>query len=77
MKVVDELDEELLLVDLIADVEDDTQLAAETRPLILGGVVGPDIAHAANGFRDSVRKAADLPDPLLAERIHLRLQLRE
>src|SRR5690606_2654538 len=74
-EVVDELDEELLLVDLVANVEDDAELLAEARALVLRGVVGPDVAHAGDRLRDAVGEAAHLAHALLAQLVHLSLQL--
>ena len=74
-EVVEELDEELLLVDLVADLVDHAEIAAEPRALVLGRVVGANVAHAGDGLPDPFRQVADLTDPQLAERVDLPLQL--
>ena len=48
---------------------------AEARALVLGRVVGADVAHASDGFRNAIGEAAHLPHPRLAEQVHLALQL--
>jgi len=58
-----------------ANVEDDAQLLGEAGALILGGVVGADIAHTLGGFANTFSQAPHLAHPCLAQLINLTLKL--
>ena len=74
-EVVQEFDEELLAIDVVADPEDPIEVLAEGGELRLVGVIGVHILDDAGHFADALRQAAHLAHPGEAEQIDLALQL--
>src|SRR5262249_3193785 len=76
-QVVEELREEFALINLEADVINATQDVRKVSELQLDCIVSLDLDDARCGFLDLVGNNADRAHPLLAELVHLELQLRD
>ena len=76
-EIIEKFDEELLVVDAVADIEDTAEHFRETRHFVARRVVGANFLGQGQRVADLVRQFADFEHAALAELVHLVLQPRD